>query len=290
VKTGEDIGGWVSGEITAFANRSAENSLGDDGGDKAVGQPLVGFSRGDDPLYRVIKREIGDFYWTPADIFNLTFPESPLNPEQLSVVCWILPLTEATRRSNRQQKEYPSERWVRAKFYGKKFNRSLRQYIVDILTRAGYRTVAPVSSPRWQWLEHDIHGYASPWSERHVAFVSGLGTFGLCEGLITPVGKAVRIGSLVTTANLPPTDRPYTHHHEYCLYYKYGNCLKCVSRCPAAAISPAEHNKIACRKFNYRMAEQYKEKCNLEIPACGLCQTNVPCESGIPDAPWGTVP
>ena len=40
------------------------------------------------------------------------------------------------------------------------------------------------------------YGMASCWSERHAAFVSGLGTFGLCDGLITPVGKAMRCGSV----------------------------------------------------------------------------------------------
>jgi epoxyqueuosine reductase QueG len=30
-------------------------------------------------------------------------------------------------------------------------------------------------------------------SERHAAYAAGLGTFGLCDGLITSVGKAVRV-------------------------------------------------------------------------------------------------
>lgn len=281
-KRDDDIAGWLEKEIIAFAEQSPLNSLGEGSGQRAVGRPFVGIARGSDPLFRLIKEEIGDFYWTPAEIFERTFPESKGEPDYLSVVCWILPQTEATRKSNRLRRKNPAEQWVRAKHHGREFNRNLREFIVDILNHAGYPTVAPVASPDWQWLEHHRHGYASPWSERHVAYVCGLGTFGLCEGLITAAGKAVRIGSVVTAAEIPPTPRPYDDHHAYCLYYRDGSCLECIERCPAAAISPEGHDKRKCREFAHKTADRYEKKIKLNIPACGLCQTRVPCESQIP--------
>ena len=42
-----------------------------------------------------------------------------------------------------------------------------------------------------------VGDYASNWSERHVAYVCGLGTFG-CQGLITSKGLAGRFGSIIT--------------------------------------------------------------------------------------------
>lgn len=277
-----EIANWLTNAIISFCNTSPENSLQNGTGEKALAEPLVGFSQGNDPLYQQIKSHIGDFYWTPTDVFNLLFPRSPINPELLSVICWVLPQTEATKQDHRKQKKYPSERWIKSRLYGILFNRVLCQHLVDILTKKGYHAAAPVLMDNFQWIEHQKHGYASNWSERHVAFVSGLGTFGLCDGLITPKGKAVRIGSVVTDAPLPPTQRPYNHHQEYCLFYKDGSCIACANRCPARAINENGHDKIKCRKYVHKIAEEYEKIYNLDQRACGLCQTNIPCESQIP--------
>lgn len=168
---------------------------------------------------------------------------------RLSVICWILTKTEKTKQDNRIEDKLPSESWARAKYYGEIFNNSLRNHIVEVLRMKGFFAVAPVLSGHWRWGEDSIHGYTSNWSERHTAYVCGLGTFGLCEGLITPFGKAVRIGSLVTNANLIPTERKYDNYRDYCLYFKTGKCLKCVKRCPAGAITPKGHDKRLCRNY-----------------------------------------
>jgi len=47
-------------------------------------------------------------------------------------------------------------------------------------------------SPPFKRETSEKYGYASSWSERHIAYVAGLGTFGFCDDLITPVGKAMR--------------------------------------------------------------------------------------------------
>jgi hypothetical protein len=46
------------------------------------------------------------------------------------------------------------------------------------------------ADPIWQ----QYKDYASSWSERHAAHAAGLGTFGLCDGLITAKGKAMQGG------------------------------------------------------------------------------------------------
>ena len=81
------------------------------------------------------------------------------------------------------------------------------------------------------WTE-ETSRFTSSWSERHVAFVCGLGTFGLSKGLITEKGICGRFGSVVTTAELPRTERPYTGIYEYCI-----QCRACARNCPVGAIS-----------------------------------------------------
>jgi epoxyqueuosine reductase len=50
----------------------------------------------------------------------------------------------------------------------------------------------------WTVVNSQRYSYASSWSERHAAYAAGLGTFGLCDGLITARGKAVRFGSIIS--------------------------------------------------------------------------------------------
>jgi epoxyqueuosine reductase QueG len=84
-------------------------------------------------------------------------------------------------------------------------------------------------------------------SERHAAYASGLGIFGLCDGLITPKGKAMRARSVVARIQIPPTQRPYTDHHAYCLFLTKGICEECIPRCPVGALSEVGHDKVKCR-------------------------------------------
>jgi epoxyqueuosine reductase len=89
----------------------------------------------------------------------------------------------------------------------------------------------------------------SNWSERHVAFVAGLGTFGLHRALITAKGTTVRIGSVITTLVLSPTPRPYTRYDEYCPFLTRGTCGACMKRCPPAAITERGKNNNACGDY-----------------------------------------
>ena len=72
-------------------------------------EPLVGFSRGDDPLYQRFKEDIGPFFWTPPEIFAATFPDVQAAPDELTVISWILPQTEQTRLDNSREKALPAE-------------------------------------------------------------------------------------------------------------------------------------------------------------------------------------
>jgi epoxyqueuosine reductase QueG len=281
-----DLAGWTRSVIRSFCH-SAENALqlADDAGEPAWAEPLVGFSRGDDPLYEQYKEVVGPFHWTPLEAFRLAFPETAVRPEELTVVSWILPQTDATKRDNRAQRVYPAERWARSRIFGEQFNSKLRKHVADALCKAGYEAVSPMLAPQWRSTDSDRYVYASTWSERHAAYAAGLGTFGLCDGLITPVGKAMRTGSVVARIQIPPTPRPYDDHHAYCLFYTQGICGKCIERCPVGAVSEVGHDKLKCRKHLNPTTSTYVEThYGFAGYGCGLCQTGVPCESKIPTA------
>lgn len=275
---------WVGAIIRSFITTSPENTLKNDENERAWSDPLVGFSRGDDPLYDDFKVMIGDFYWTPLELFSTTFPEVSVAPHQLTVISWILPQTEPTKVDNRRETTYPAERWVRARIFGEETNEKLRAHVVELLIRAGVAAVAPMRSPHWKRETSKRYGFASTWSERHAAYVSGLGTFGLCDGLITTKGKAVRCGSVIANIKIPPTKRPYENHQEYCIFFTQGICGKCINRCPAGAITEEGHDKTKCSTYiRGEVAEYVRSHYGFQEPrGCGLCQTAVPCESKIP--------
>jgi len=145
--------------------------------------------------------------------------------------------------------------------------------------------VAPTLSPTFQYLRDEKVGWASPWSERHIAYACGLGTFSLNDGLITPKGVAIRLGSVVTVLKLTPSEKKYRHYRENCLQFRNENCGKCILRCPAGAITEKGHNKDKCQEYISSEALKAKRsEYGLENPppSCGLCQSDVPCEFEIP--------
>jgi epoxyqueuosine reductase len=275
---------WIQSVLSDFINDSPVNSLRNQANEKAWDDPLVGFSRGDDSLYDAYKGHIGLFHWTPLEIISMTFPDMPITADQLTVISWILPQTRKAKEDNRREDFFPAERWARSRIFGEMVNIKLREHVVSALQKRGCAAVAPQLSEMWKAQESVCYGRSSTWSERHAAFAAGLGTFGLCDGLITARGKAVRIGSVVAHVKIPPTPRPYKDHHAYCLFYAKGTCKKCIARCPVGAISELGHDKIACYNHTViRSREHIKSNYELDGYGCGLCQTKVPCESTIPN-------
>ena len=269
--------------IRAFINESPENHLGNGTGEKAFDDPLVGFARGDDPLWEAYKEHVGPFHLTPLELFFKTFPETPARADELAVVSYVLPQMPATRKDNRREKRFPADRWARGRIFGEEVNVKLRRHVVETLAAEGIASVAPLLSPLFAKTDGP-YGYSSTWSERHAAHAAGLGTFGLCDGLITARGKAHRVGSVIAKAHWPATPRPYTDHHAYCLFYTRGVCGVCIDRCPAGALSENGHDKVKCREHVHGAAgEHVRNNYGFEGFGCGLCQTLVPCESRIPE-------
>jgi epoxyqueuosine reductase QueG len=244
------------------------------------GSPLVGFALGDDPVFDRFKTVIAPFHMTPTEALSLG-SGSPVLPSATRVISWVLPIVSRTRASNRDNTRRPSFRWAHTRAYGDAVHMAVREALLSAIKSAGYRAVAPTTLPNFR-TEELANGPASAWSERHMAYAAGLGTFGLSDGLITAKGKAHRLGSIVTDLPLEATPRPYQTHTAYCLHLSGYECGKCIGRCPAGAINEKGHDKIACRAYAYGTLNSFADKYDLHPPGCGLCQTGVPCEYQIP--------
>jgi epoxyqueuosine reductase QueG len=278
---GKETGQWLVDLIHDFTATSSDNHLGLETGERAFDAPLVGFSSGADPLYDFFKEHIGEFYLSPLDFLEAAYPQQQFLAEQLTVISWVIPSTVRTRKEQAAQSRYPSLRWARTRALGEDFNVVLRNQVTQALQKEGVAAVAPLLSPLWKRMDEGPYAPCSNWSERHAAFTAGLGTFGLCDGLITRVGKAVRVGSVVAAIRLTASERPYTSHQQYCLGAR--QCGECISRCPVGALSEQGHDKQRCMEYTeHRMNDYCKDHYGLDTYACGLCQAGVPCTYSIP--------
>ncbi len=248
-------------------------------------EPLVRFADGDDPIFTEYKTIISPIHLTPREALSQAYDRRPEDmPTPLSVISWILPITEKTRKSNRTATRIPSRLWSHTRWYGEKFNDTLRHRVIEILTGMGYLATAPMLQPYFKVKRND-KGYYSNWSERHIAYAAGHGTFSLSDGFITERGIAHRCGSVVTDLTLPASPRTAKGPYSNCLFYVGVSCQACIDRCPTGAITEKGHDKIKCqaylREIGYAPAvKEYDD--NVSVAGCGLCQTKVPCETRIP--------
>lgn len=265
-------------EIRRFVLNCPEQHL--PGGEPYFDEPLLGVADGDDPLFHDLKQVIGPFHWTPREVLTASGVADADGP--VSVVCWVLPISQSVRTSNRPETQYPSKEWALTRTHGEALNVALRQHVVIWLKERGISSTAPQLTEGWIQLDDPAAGIASSWSERHAAYVAGLGTFSLNDGLITERGIAHRLGSVVAATAFPPT-RQSNGLRDNCLYHAKGICGACIRRCPVDALSFNGHDKNRCREHVYgTIPREVGQLYGVAQNGCGLCQTAVPCEACNP--------
>jgi epoxyqueuosine reductase QueG len=239
--------------------------------DRIYDEPIIQFASADDPLFREFKTIIGDEHFTPKEAYEQAFGENSYHGG--TVISVVMPVNEKIRKSNRAQKEWASKEWMLIPSFGIK---KTSRYLAGMLTAMGYKTVAPGDA---EWCKTIIthKGPISNWSERHVAYAAGLGTFSLNQGFITEKGMAIRLLSVITELKLEPDVRLAENHLANCLYYSKGACGACIKRCPVNAITENGHDKLKCHHHVYVDALN-----KFGVSQCSLCQTNVPCEGKNP--------
>ena len=237
--------------------------------------PLYGVASADDPLFAQMK--------DPAVLSEtFLFPEQWLEGAK-SVISFFFPISERIRKQNATDFDYPCDEWLHARIEGQLMNDIFAEYFCRRLQEEGYRAVAPSIDVR---LIEDIPNFSTNWSERHTAYICGLGTFGMSFGLITEKGVAGRFGSVITDLELPADSRDYTDIYEYCI-----KCGLCAAHCPAEAIDPGvpmtqAKSHLKCMKFQgpIRNAPPRGKSQRIRY-GCGKCQVRVPCEFKRPIKP-----
>ena len=105
-------------------------------GERIFDQPLVGFVRGDDPIFLQYKKIIGPHHLTPQEWMAWQAANNGVpapSSSELSVVSFILPITERTRQENAAMADWPSERWAHTRLLGEIFSQIMVREIVTSL-------------------------------------------------------------------------------------------------------------------------------------------------------------
>lgn len=151
----------VEAILKEFISRSPANTLKNEANERAFDKPLAGFASGGDPIFEKYKKHVGPFYMTPWEIFALTYNDMRVKPDELTVISYILPQTSATKKDNRKEDFYPSERWARVRIFGEETNTALRKHIVESLKAKGVRALAPVLTPQFSVRISCKYGFSS---------------------------------------------------------------------------------------------------------------------------------
>ncbi len=222
-------------------------------------EPVIGFADADDPMFPKLKELVSSNHALPSELV----------PNAKSVIVYFIPFSKEVVLSNIAGEE-SSREWDIANIETNNLIADLNSYLVKELSSMGYRgSLLPAT------YNYDQNKLVSDWSHRHVAYIAGIGKFGIHNMLITDHGCCGRLGSVVTDLELVPSKRK---HGENCLYKYNGTCGKCISRCVNNAFIKGEQVVCDRRKCN----EQIYDKIVPEYPngigdTCGKCMCNVPC-------------
>ncbi len=107
-----------------------------------------------------------------------------------------------------------------------------------------------------------IYDFIPDISHRYLAVASGVGWFGFSGNVITKdYGAAVLLGSVVTTAELIPTE-PLSEEDKYC-----DDCKLCLASCNSGLMHPEEKSTVSMgdHEFSYSKRQSY-HRCDL---VCG---------------------
>jgi len=217
-------------------------------------EPLVGYASADDQIFDEMKEIIGPHHLHPKEVF----------PGAKTVVSFFLPFEKELVKLNWRSPD-PIKEWILAKSETDRLIGEINEKLKAALAEEGIEAVVPGIV-----FDYKSKGFDVAWSHKSAAYAAGLGTFGVHQMLITKAGCAGRFGTLLISAEIPPTPRP---NEEFCRYKKGEKCLVCVDRCPAGALSVRGLDKEKCYRQLLENARAFPE---LNQFACGKCATG-PC-------------
>ena len=226
-------------------------------------EPLIGFARCDDPAFLSLKTIIGAHHLLPEEVL----------PKAKSAVAFFLPYRPEIVISNRGSAV--SREWAEAYLKANDAIDAIGAALCAYLAGRGFDSIAVGATHTY-----DPESLTASWSHRSVAFIAGLGRFGLNRLLITAKGSAGRYGSVLTTADIPADPRPEANKEEEpCTYFRDGGCRFCLQNCPTGALSEEGIDRQLCNAYLLKVSEGFSDLGFCDV--CGKCAVGPCALSGV---------
>ena len=260
-----------------FVKESPKNYISKD---DALNHDYIGMQIYQDPIFAfgTANDDLYELYKSPDIIGSHFLPPHEWLPSANTVISIFFPYSIDIKSANSKIEDWPAEQWLHGRYEGQIFIKEFVEYVNKTITTAGYECIAPAYDARYETgdtrdpSKSPKNRFTSNWSERHIAYACGLGTFGMSAGIITKKGTCGRLCSIVTNIDFEKDTREYTEIYEYCTM-----CGKCAKNCILGAISKDGKEESLCSDFLDKVFSKHTPRYG-----CGKCQVNVPCESKIP--------
>lgn len=222
-------------------------------------KPLVRFADAADSGFLRLRQVVDEGHHVPEDYL----------PGAKNVLSWFLPFQQEVGENNLPG-ELSSQQWAEAYLAANAMAARVNEQLVwYIQHELGCAAAVPVDA--------GMIGTEKPvsrWSQRHVAYLAGHGTFGRNNMLISDAGTVGRYYSIVTALDVVP-DSPV--REERCLWKKNGTCGACARRCEAGALTERGYDRFLCLAQCLKNMAHYPG-----ADVCGKCIVELPCSYGIP--------
>ena len=219
-------------------------------------EPIVGFAKANDPLFLQLKNIVNENHKSPNELFS----------QAKTVISYFIPFNQSIVSSNTKGK-FASTEWAIAYVETNKIITEINAFLIDNLKHESFDSL---HIPPTHNFDKDL--LVSYWSHKHVAYIAGLGKFGLHKMIITEKGCCGRLGSLITSAKIKATNKT---EKEYCLYFHNKSCKKCIDNCFYNILTFDSFDRHKCYDVCLENGRIYSHLGLSDM--CGKCACGVPC-------------
>jgi len=226
-------------------------------------KPLVSVIPANDERLKTLKEAVSAEHLSPYDIL----------PDAESIISFFIPYQEHIVKSNIEG-DMASEEWVIAYIKTNDLITSINDEIEKLMQKYGYKTGKLPATHNF-----DDKKLMSNWSHRHIAYIAGLGTFGINNMLITKNGCCGRFGTTIINYKLDEYDKTGAIGatgaiKEKCLNKQNGSCGACRKKCVFNAYENNAYNRHKCYEQCLKNRAYHK---GLGAAVCGKCLVGLPC-------------
>lgn len=246
----EAVIGWIGEFVPGYCGSHGEVPI--------WRAPLVGLADATSPRFEDIRRIGNPYQKLPSDYLE----------DAVTVISFFLPFSEEVSEDDAGG-DAPTKGWAHAYNLTNAMAAELCEFIAGKVRALGYRAAVPTDAGVI------LDGTYSCWSQRHVARIAGLGSFGMNNMLNTESGCCGRFFSVITDV---PCEHDGYFSGQRCLHKLNGGCGICMDVCPARALTAFSFERGDC-----------EARCSSNVAlvgeqVCGKCMNGMPCTFTDPSA------